>query len=200
VREPGFDVTQRVVPEVAGESPAEARQSRQGCRAKSRQERLDERQRIAIMELDNPGVILDSGVAFAHAQAHVGRQADERIAPEPLAADHGFEQERIALASQLEMERQRGVEVRKRLEHERNAVVALRREGAEFGFGDHASTFLLNHSSTGASLWLFARDAGREGSGGALPAPLALAQVEVEVHVFDYSMAKADRICAIVAA
>ena len=71
------------------------------------------------------------------ADAHLRRQADERIAAEALAADDRFEQERVALVRELQIERQRRVEIGERLEHERDAVVALRGERAELGFGDH---------------------------------------------------------------
>ena len=67
-------------------------------------------------------------------------QADERVAAEALAADDGFEQERVARVGELDVERQRRVEVRERLEDERDAVISLRGQRAEFGFGHGAST------------------------------------------------------------
>ena len=46
------------------------------------------------------------------------------------------------LIGELEIERKGGIEVRKRLEHERDAVIPKRSECAEFGFGHDAPTIL----------------------------------------------------------
>ena len=143
MRKAGFDVPDGVVAEVPGESAAEARQSRQRRRAKTLAESLDETQRIAHVGLDDAVVVLHLGATTAHTQPDFGRQSDERVSSEAFAADHRLQQERIARGGELQVQRQRGIEVRKRLEHERDAVVALGGKGAKFGFGDHASTLLL---------------------------------------------------------
>jgi hypothetical protein len=154
IRKPGFDVPDDVVAENAGQATAKARQPGQRRRVEARAVRLDEGERIAVVRLAHAAVALDIDVAPACAQPHLRGKPDERIAAEPFAADDRFEQERIARVGELEVQRQRRVEIRERFEDERNTVVALRGERAELAFGDHASTFCCRTSSIGASLWL----------------------------------------------
>ncbi len=104
------------------------------------QERLDERERVAFVPLDDDARVLHlDRRCRARGSAGPRRQPDERVAAEALAADDRLEQERERRVRELHVERQRRVEIRERLEDERNAVVALRGEGAEFGFGHGAS-------------------------------------------------------------
>src|SRR5207249_1192035 len=59
----------------------------------------------------------------------------ERITPEALAPDDRLEEERVALVGELQIKRQRRIEIRERLEDQRYAVVPLRGQCAKFGFG-----------------------------------------------------------------
>jgi hypothetical protein len=72
--------------------------------------------------------------ALDHGDARAGSQADEGIAAEALAALHRFEQVGVGLVGQLEVDRQRRVEVGEGFERDGNAVVAFRREAVEFCF------------------------------------------------------------------
>jgi hypothetical protein len=60
-------------------------------------------------------------------------QADEAVAAKTLATHHGFEQEAVPAAvfrmRQLEVQRQRGFEVRKRLDHQAECGYSLDRPG-----------------------------------------------------------------------
>src|SRR5262249_29799187 len=99
-------------------------------------------ERVAFVALDDATAVLDFDRARARADAYLCRQTDEGIAAEAFAADHGLQQKGVALVSELEVERERGIEIRERLEDERDAVVPLRGQRAEFGFGHDASTSL----------------------------------------------------------
>src|SRR6266536_6023450 len=103
-------------------------------------ERLCECERITIVSLDDRPRVLDCNRGPLCTNANSRRQPDERVAAEAFAADDGLEQERVASVGKLDVQRQRRIEVREGLEDERDAVIALRREGAEFGFGHGAST------------------------------------------------------------
>ncbi len=135
--EPWFDVAHRVVAEAAGEPAAEAGQSRPRRGAVARHERAHELERIALVVLDDDAAVLDLDLRPPRPDAELRRQADERVAAEALAADDRLEQERVAFPRELQVQRQRRVEVGERLEHQRDAVVALRGDRAEFAFGDH---------------------------------------------------------------
>ena len=164
IREPRLDVANGVVAEIAGQPAAKTRQPGPRRGSIAAQELADERQRIALMPLDDPAAILDFDLAPAAADADLRRQADERVAPEALAADDRFQQVGKALVGELEVERKRRVEVGERLEHERNAVIALRRERAEFGFGHDAPTVFYNCNDI-AKASPSARDAGADYDG-----------------------------------
>ena len=99
------------------------------------------------MPLDDAAAVVDLDRGAARANADPRRQPDERVAAEPLAADDRLEQERERLVGELDVERQRRVEVGERFEDERNAVVALRGKRAEFGFGHGASDDLFKAGS-----------------------------------------------------
>jgi hypothetical protein len=76
----------------------------------------------------------------------------------------------VARVGELDVKRQRGVEVCERLEDERDAVVSLTREGTKFGFGHGASTILPTRAGAVARLRgasLQARDAGARTISGA---------------------------------
>ena len=145
-----LDVAHRVVAEGAGEPAAESRQPRTRRHAVAAQERADEVERVAVVPLDDGAAVVDLDRRAARADAHPRRQADERVAAEALAAHDGLEQERVLLVRELDVERQRRVEIGERLEHERNAVVTLGGKRAEFGFGHDASE-LSSGRTTGQS-------------------------------------------------
>ena len=151
-----LDVAHRVVAEVARQATAETRQAGPQGDLEALLIGGDEVQRVAVMGFDDLAVAhnlgLGGGTESAGAQQRAGGQADEAVAAETLAADHGLQQEAVGAIApamgQLEVKGQRGLKVREGLGHQRDAVVALLRETLEFQFGDHA-TFLRR---TGARL------------------------------------------------
>ena len=139
VRELLLDVAHRVITEVAGETAAETRQARTRRDFEALLILLDERERIAFIRLDDVAVRDDLRLAVLHAHGRAGRQPDERVAPEALAAHDGFQQERVRAVAlglrELEVERERRFEVGEGFGDERNAVVAFVRQRLEFEFG-----------------------------------------------------------------
>ncbi len=95
-RELRLDVAHRVVAEIAGESAAEPRQAGPRRGAIAAQELADERERIALVALDDGSAVVDLDRGAARADPDLRGQADERVATEALAADHRLEQERVA--------------------------------------------------------------------------------------------------------
>ena len=92
-----------------------------------------ERERIFALRAAHPRALLElAAFIAAHLDAGCGSQPYERIAAETLAADHRFEQVRVREIRKLEINRQRGVEIREGLEHERDAVIARCRKLIEF--------------------------------------------------------------------
>jgi hypothetical protein len=89
---------------------------------------------IALERLDDLAVGLDFDLRAARAQQCLRRQADERIAAEALAADDRLEQVCVRLVRQLQVQRQRRVEVGECLDRQRNPVIAVLCECAEFDF------------------------------------------------------------------
>ncbi len=151
-------MTDGVVAEIAGEPAAKARQPGARRGAVAAQELADERQRVAFVTLDDTAPILDFDLPSARADPDLRRQADERVAPEALAADYRLQQIGIALVGELEIKRKRRVEVGKGLKHEGNAVIPLRCKSAELGFGHDAPTILCSNATL-LQASLFARDA-----------------------------------------
>ena len=89
---------------------------------------LDEGERIALVALEHARVVVDlDAPCRARAMRMLRRQADERVAAEALAADDRFEQERVARVGELEVERQRRVEVGERLERRAGCGCSLAR-------------------------------------------------------------------------
>jgi hypothetical protein len=70
-----------------------------------------------------------------HLDAGRGGEADDGVAAEALAPLHGFEQVGVGRVGQLQVDGERGVEIRKGFEGNRDAVIALGGQGVEFGFG-----------------------------------------------------------------
>ena len=72
-----------------------------------------------------------AALVATHFKPRIGSQSDERIAAEALAADDGFEQIRVRLVGELEVNRQWGIEVGEGFQHQRNAVIPRRRKLVE---------------------------------------------------------------------
>ncbi len=138
-----FDVAHGVVAEIAGQTAAEARQARAQRDLVALLEGGDEVQRVAFVRLDHAAIGDDLGAVANRAQQRARMQTDEGIAPEALAAHHRFQQEGVRAAvvrlRQLQVQRQRRLQVGQRLGDQRDAVVALVGQRFEFEFGHERS-------------------------------------------------------------
>ncbi len=138
-----LDVAHGVVAEIAGQAAAEARQARAQRDLVALFEGGDEVQRVAFVRLDHAAVSDDLGAVAGRAQQRARMQADEGIAPEALAAHHRFQQEGVRAAivrlRQLQVQRQRRLQIGQRLGDQRDAVVALVGQRFEFEFGHERS-------------------------------------------------------------
>ena len=149
-RELFLDEAHGFVAKVARQPATKTRQPRRQQRLEARLVGGDEVQRVAFVSLHHLAIGDDFGSHARGAHQRARRQADERIAPEALAADHGFEQEGVLLpARQLQIERERGFQIGKRLGDERDAVVALLGQALEFKFGDHGA--ILSQTRSGCA-------------------------------------------------
>jgi len=101
----------------------------------------DELERILVLRLLHQLIVSILGAAVTmHFETRIGRQADERVAPEPLAALNGFEQIRPRTIGELEVDGQRSVEVGEGFQHQRDTRVTLGRKLPEIRLGhDHPS-------------------------------------------------------------
>ena len=137
-----FDVTHRVVAKIARQATTKTWQPF----AQGHLETLlvigHKVQRIACMGFDHHAIGHHLGFGLLAktrgTQQGARRQTNEAVAPKALAAHHRLEQ-KAALAvvlhlRQLEVERERGFEISKRLGHQGDAVVALLGQLFEFGF------------------------------------------------------------------
>jgi hypothetical protein len=132
-----LDVAHRVVAEVARQAAAEARQAGPQRDLETLLVGGDEVQRVALEGLDDLAVGDDLGAEARGTQQAACGQADEGIAPEALAPHDRLEQEAEgAAAGELQVQRERGFQVRQRLGGQRDAVVAFGGQAVEFGFGD----------------------------------------------------------------
>ncbi len=147
-----------VVAEVAGQAAAEARQAGAQRHLEAGLVLLDEVERIAVEGFDHFAVLDDFGALAAGAHQGVGRQADEGEAAEALAAHDRLQQEGVLAGvlglGQLEVERQRGLEIGEGLGDERNAVVALVGQRFEFEFGH----VLLQTAHGGRGRWFTSKN------------------------------------------
>ena len=127
-----------VVAEVASQPAGESRQAGTQRDLELVKVVANDRERVALDRFLDLPVLEHFGdaavVADERAQRAPRRQSDERITTEPLPAHDRFEQEGVWLVGQLEIQRKRRFEVGKALGNQRDAVVALRREGLEFEF------------------------------------------------------------------
>ena len=142
-----LDVAHGVVAEIAGQAAAKTRQAGAQRHLETLLVVGDEVERIADVGLGHDAVGDDLGLRLGAkaggAQQGARRQADEAVAAESLAADDRLQQKAVGAGAlgegQLQVQRQGGFEIGKRLHHQRNAVVALGCQALEFKFGNHAS-------------------------------------------------------------
>lgn len=131
-----FDVADGVVAEIARQATGETRPAGKRRGPEAGEIGLDEGKRVGgLVLLDDVAVALHRERVLAHADERARRQADDGITAEALAAHHRFQKVGIRRVGELEVERERGVEVGRQLVRERNAVVTLAGELVEFGFG-----------------------------------------------------------------
>ncbi len=127
-----LDIADGVVAEIADQAAAETRQAGLRGRLEARLILPDVLQRVvgsrAALEL---GVFELAAFVAAHLEPRFSGQPDERIAAEALAADHRFEQVGVRLIGELEVDRQRSIEVGEGFQHQRDAVIALGRKLVE---------------------------------------------------------------------
>ena len=156
-----LDVAHRLVAEIAGQAAAEARQPRAKRGLEARLISRDEVQRVAFVGLDHLAVGDDLAAQTRGTQQRARRQPDEGIAPEALTPHHRFQQEAVASAArELQVQRQRRLQVGEGLGDERNAVVAGRSQALELKFGDHGGVI-----QAGRTLWTGQAGGGAAGQG-----------------------------------
>lgn len=128
-----FHVAHAVVTEVADQASIETWQAGHGGHLVARLELLDESQRVGAIEaLGFHAIDADPHLMVVDPQHRAARQADDRIAPPFLAALHRLQQVGVRRVGQLQVDRQRRVEVGKGLEGQRDAVVAIGGQPQEF--------------------------------------------------------------------
>ena len=155
IRQPRLDVAHRVVAEIAGQAAAEARHAGTDGDLVARLESGDEFKRITFGALHHFIVFQHFDAVAEAAQQGRGRQADEGIAAEALAADHRFQQEGILAGAlglgQLQIQGQRCFQVGEGFGDQRNAVVALRGQRLEFEFGHGSLRAARSRCAAGAA-------------------------------------------------
>ena len=144
-----LDVAHRVIAKVAGQPAAKARQTRPQRHLEALLVVADEVERVHLRCFNHPAIGDHLGqhvrpkARGAHQRA--GGQTDKAVAAKALATDHRFQQEAELAAvfgkGQFEIERERGLQVGERLDHQRNAVEALGRQAFEFEFSNHNGSF-----------------------------------------------------------
>ena len=138
MREFFFDIAHGVVAKVTDQPAAKTRQLRcifDGRDFETREIFFDVIQRVGNRALFcNCAACKFRALIAADFDARFRSESNKRIPSETLAADHGFEQVGIRLVGELEVDRQRRVEIGKRLQHEGDAVVTRLREPRKFGF------------------------------------------------------------------
>ena len=121
-----LDMADGVVAEAADEPAGEARQPGQRRGAVAREILSHELERIGRVGLLRDALAVDDEhLVPADDDPRLRRQADERVAAEAFAALHGFEEIRVRPGGELEVDRERRVEVGEGLEHQRHPVEAF---------------------------------------------------------------------------
>ena len=147
---PRLDETHDVIAEIPCQAATEARQSGTHRHLEALLEFADEIQGITLGGLDDLSITQHFDRLAGRAQQHARRQSDEGITAESLTAHHRLEQKTVAplvAVDQLHIQRQGRIEIGEALGHQRNAVVALSGQGAEFDFS-HSG-----RASTGSMRW-----------------------------------------------
>ena len=148
MRQLGLDESHRVVAEVASQAAAKARQARLQRHLEALLIGRDEIQRVAFVAFDHDAICDHLGHKASGSQHRARGQPDEGIAPEALTADDGFEEKTVGAADaqvsglgccQLQVQRERGLKVRKSLGDQRDAVVSLGCEAIEFSVCHHVA-------------------------------------------------------------
>ena len=128
-----FHITHAVVAEVADQAAVETRQAGNVGNLVAVLEGFNERQRVFdIVAFHFHAILQDADVVAMHTHHRARRQADHRVTAPLLAALHRFEQVRVGLVSQFQVDRQRRVEVGQGFAGQRNAVVAGSGQAQEF--------------------------------------------------------------------
>jgi hypothetical protein len=136
-RQTRLDVADALEAEIADQPAAEAGQALDARHAVAAAQALDLGQRIGEpAPLDDFVVLADLELVAAQRVHAPARQADDRIAAPVLAALDRLEQVGVGAVGQLQVHRQRRVEVGQHLARHRNAVVALGGEAFEVGLGE----------------------------------------------------------------
>ena len=135
-----LDVLDALEAEPADQAAAEAGQARQARHRMLGAQAFDLGERVGhLARLHRLAVLADSQAVAAEAEDAPGWQADDRIAAEALAALDGFEQVGMRPVGELEVDRQRGVEVGQDLAHDGDAGVAFSGRLLEFFLRGHAA-------------------------------------------------------------
>ena len=140
-----LDVAHRVITKITRQPAAKTRQTGAQGHLETLLVIADEIERVLRRGFDDLAVVDDFGARLRakarrpHQRAR--RQADKAVAAKAFAAHHRFQQKAVLAAvfgeSQFQIQRQRGFEVGKRFNHQRNAVVALAGQAFKFKFSDH---------------------------------------------------------------
>ncbi|MNH04865.1 hypothetical protein D3C79_641710 [compost metagenome] len=131
-----FHIAHAVVAEVADQAAVEARQARDIGDLVTVLEGFDESQRVFdILAFHLHAILQDADVVAVHTHHGARRQADHRVTAPLLAALHRFEQVRVGLVGQFQVDRQRRVEVGQGFAGQGNAVVAGSGQAQEFFAG-----------------------------------------------------------------
>ena len=135
-----FDIAHRVVTKVTNEAADKTQIFFHRRGHDARFVAIDKRQRIfGLVFFYDCAVVQNLYLLAVHAQHLARGQTDDGIAAEAFAADDGFEQIGIRLVGELEINRQRCVEIDQGFERDGDAVKTLRRERDEFLFSHDGS-------------------------------------------------------------
>ncbi len=138
-RELALDPCDRLEAEVADEAAGECRQPGNLRHLVRLADALDLGERIVeLAQLDDFAELFDRQRAATQRVDAPAWQADDRMAAPVLAAFDRFEEIRVRRVGELQVHRQRRIEIGQHLARNRNAVVALRGERVELVLGDHA--------------------------------------------------------------
>src|ERR1700687_871213 len=119
-------IPDRVVTKITDQAATEAGQAGVLRSSEARQIVLHVRQWVSDRDARNSISVFDfRAFVAAHFQAAGRREADIRVPPEALTSYDGFEEVRVRLICELQIDGERCVEVGKGLEHERHTVVAV---------------------------------------------------------------------------